>query len=102
MGPTEEGGEVDLDDEAGYAESGDLAKGAGPERVYWPDGRSPAGTYEFGCKLYEGNGTATCTITVYIRNTQVLRVSDSVSPDKKESRTWTVEHTGQSDEFRHR
>lgn len=102
MGPTEEGGSVDLDDEAGYAEKGDVAKGAGPERVYWPKGRSPTGNYEFGCRFYEGNGSATCTIDVYIGNKRVLKVSDSVSPDKKESRTWTVENADQSDEFKRR
>jgi hypothetical protein len=64
MGPTDECGVVDLNDEAGYAEDGDAAKGSGPERVFWPEGQSPAGNYELGCKLYEGNGSANCTISV--------------------------------------
>ncbi len=91
MGPTSEGGSVDLDDEGGYAESGDEASGSGPERVFWPRGKSPFGTYTFGCKYAEGSGSARCKIDIYVNGKRYGSVSDSVNPEKKVSRTWTFE-----------
>jgi len=89
MGPTAEGGQVDLDDEGGYAEKGDDGSGSGPERVFWPVG-IPSGEYLFGCRYAEGNGTALCRIQVFIGNNKPLVFQDRVGPDKKESRTWKV------------
>jgi len=61
LGPTPEGGEIDFDDQ-GATGPGD---GGGPERVYWPEGQAPTGTYSYGVRYFTGQGTAYYTVRVY-------------------------------------
>jgi len=61
LGPTLEGGIVDKYDEGGWG-SGD---GAGPERIYWPIGSAPTGTYSCFVSNDHGDGTANYIVRVY-------------------------------------
>jgi len=65
LGPTPDGGRIDHDDLGGWG----TGNGGGPERVYWPKGRAPAGKYTYGIVWYEGIGSANYTVKVYIGNT---------------------------------
>ncbi len=78
-GPTDEGGQVDRDDEGGYAEVGDDASGGGPERVLWST-EPPKGVYEFGCKYYEGDGDVECTIEVIVEGAKVGEAVSKAGP----------------------
>jgi len=90
MGPTKEGGQVDIDDEGGYAESGDEGSGGGPERVFWPQGKSPQGTYKFGCTYWEGDGTARCNLDVFYQGKKVKTATDTLEPESKESEVHSI------------
>ncbi|MBT3201679.1 MAG: hypothetical protein HN350_17395 [Phycisphaerales bacterium] len=58
---TPEGGKADFDDRGAHG-NGD---GGGPERVFWPDGKAPAGKYIYGVRWYQGVGSARFTLRVY-------------------------------------
>lgn len=61
-GPTPQGGRADRDDRGGYG-AGD---GGGPERIFWPENRSPSGTYTYGLRWYQGEGTVRYVLKVYL------------------------------------
>ncbi len=61
LGPCPCGGQIDFDDLGGWG-PGD---GGGPERAFWPTGSAPSGTYTYGVKYYQGDGTANYTLKVY-------------------------------------
>ena len=61
LGPCPDGGKIDYDDQGGTG-PGD---GGGPERVFWPTGNAPSGTYSYGVRYYEGSGTANYTLRRY-------------------------------------
>lgn len=65
LGPSPEGGEIDIDDRGGWGDGWGQGDGGGPERVYWPETKSPVGTYTYGVRYYIGNGIATYTLRVY-------------------------------------
>jgi hypothetical protein len=71
LGPTPEGGRIDIDDRGGWA-SGNKGNGGGPERVFWPQGGAPKGRYSFGVRYYQGDGTAAYTVRVYTGTNLVL------------------------------
>ena len=75
MGPSPLGGLIDFDDQGGTG-PGD---GGGPERVFWPTGASLDGTYAFGVRYYDGNGTASYTISIYEGDTKVKEETGVVS-----------------------
>lgn len=58
---TPEGGKADFDDRGAHG-NGD---GGGPERVFWPEGKAPAGKYVYGVRWYQGDGSARFTLRVY-------------------------------------
>lgn len=61
LGPTPEGGRADVDDRGGHG-PGD---GGGAERIFWPEGHAPVGTYTYGVRWYCGDGSARFTLRVY-------------------------------------
>lgn len=61
LGPCPDGGQIDYDDLGGWGD-GD---GGGPERAFWPTESAPSGTYSYGVRYYQGDGTATYTLKVY-------------------------------------
>ncbi|HNY51129.1 MAG TPA: hypothetical protein PLV50_08645, partial [Smithella sp.] len=61
LGPCPCGGQIDFDDLGGWG-PGD---GGGPERAFWPTGSAPSGTYTYGVRYYQGDGTANYTLKVY-------------------------------------
>ena len=61
LGPTPEGGRADFDDRGAYGQ-GD---GGGPERIFWPVGKAPAGKYRYGVKWFKGLGAARYALRVY-------------------------------------
>lgn len=93
MGPTAEGGQVDRDDQAGYG--GTNPTGKGPERVFWPSGAAPAGKYKYGCYFFEGQGTAQCTLSVYLKGAKVASVTEEISmASKRSSREYEFDSGG--------
>ena len=62
LGPTPEGGAIDRDDLGAHGSG----TGGGPERAYWRQGSAPSGTYTYGVRYYQGDGTANYTVRVYI------------------------------------
>lgn len=90
MGPTKEGGQVDQDDEGGYAEKGDQGSGGGPERVFWPKGKAPAGTYQFSAEMADGDGTALFSIEVFYKGKKIASVGNQLDPKRKKSRIYRV------------
>jgi hypothetical protein len=62
LGPTPEGGRSDFDDRGGWAKDG---KGGGPERIFWPKGNCPKGTFRYGVRWFRGTGAAQYTVRVY-------------------------------------
>jgi hypothetical protein len=67
LGPTPQGGEIDYDDLGGWG-SGD---GGGPERCFWPNSQAPNGTFTFGVRYFQGDGTADYTLRIY-KNSSLL------------------------------
>jgi len=63
-GPTREGGRADYDDRGAYGTDA-LSDGGGPERVFWPTGKAPEGTYRYGVRWYQGRGRASYALQVY-------------------------------------
>ena len=61
LGPTPQGGRIDFDDLGGWGDG----NGGGPERTFWPKGKTPTGKYTYGVRYYQGNGTASYTLRVY-------------------------------------
>ena len=61
-GPTQQGGRADRDDQGGYG-PGD---GGGPERIFWPDNKSPSGTYRYGIRWFNGVGSVEYVVRVYL------------------------------------
>ena len=64
-GPTTEGGKADYDDQGAYTPEGKTSKGGGPERIFWPTGKAPKGTYRYGVRWFQGTGSAKYTLKVY-------------------------------------
>jgi hypothetical protein len=64
LGPTPEGGAIDRDDLGAHGDG----TGGGPERTYWRAGSAPSGTYTYGVRYYQGEGTADYTLRVYINS----------------------------------
>lgn len=69
LGPSPDGGLIDYDDRGGFCYDSDCGPkddGGGPERAYWPTGKALHGTYTYGVRYYQGDGTANYTLKVYI------------------------------------
>jgi hypothetical protein len=80
LGPCPDGGKIDEDDLGGWG-NGD---GGGPERVYWPTGLSPTGTYTYGVRYYQGDGTVEYTLRVYKGSTpQTTKTGTLTSPGSR-------------------
>lgn len=62
VGPTPQGGRADRDDRGGYG----TGNGGGPERIFWPEGRSPGGVYRYGVRWFRGKGSARYVMKVYL------------------------------------
>jgi len=92
MGPTPEGGKADFDDQGAYGD-GD---GGGPERIFWPAGRAPAGRYRYGVRWYQGRGSARYKLHVYRgRNLLTTRTGVLTFDDKGKNIELGVAANGQ-------
>ena len=93
MGPTSEGGRVDIDDRGAYGEG----RGGGPERVFWPMGKAPKGTYHYGVRWFKGIGSVEYVLRVYRGDGKVPvevktgTLSENEIGNNKEVGTITVE-----------
>ena len=91
LGPTSEGGRADIDDQGAYGDG----NGGGPERIFWPTGKAPKGTYHYGVRWFQGTGTAQYTLRVYRGTTLVAtktgQLTDNDKGVNKELGTLSVE-----------
>ena len=69
------GGQLDYDDT-----STDPDGTGGPERIFWPFGTAPSGTYEYGIRWFGGVGSADYALVVYIGATQTQIHTGTITP----------------------
>jgi hypothetical protein len=78
-------GTFDFDDRGGWG-TRDGDNGKGPERVFWTQGKAPRGTYKYGVRFYQGDGTANYTVRVY-RNGVLLATKSGTLRRRNEEKT---------------
>ena len=88
LGPTPNGGRIDQDDQGGTG-PGD---GSGPERAYWPSGEASPGTYSFGVRYYDGDGTANYTIKIYFGNSLYKSYTGTLTSQGRDITVGTIEY----------
>lgn len=84
-GPTETGGELDVDSNVGCVQE------ASVENVFWPVGRAPSGSYTIEVTGFQvdGCGSGAYTVSARVRGEQVLLETGAVGED--ETDTYEIE-----------
>ncbi len=84
-------GTFDFDDRGGWG-TRDGDNGKGPERVFWTQGKAPRGTYQYGVRFYQGDGTANYTVRVYRNGVLLATKSGTLRRENEEKTLGTFEN----------
>lgn len=95
LGPTPEGGAIDRDDLGAHGGG----TGGGPERTYWRQGSAPSGTYTYGVRYYQGEGTADYTLRVYVNGDLVATKTGSFSSPGSRVQLGQIDADGSSQDL---